>query len=77
MADAAMSVTNSDGYERTLRVIEGSDGQVIYDLSIGPRQTINGLCREGCTVVLENGIQQSFRGYEEVQIYRGRFTWSP
>ena len=77
MADAAMSITNRDNYERTLQIIEGADSETIHDVVIEPHETISGLCKEGCTVLLENGIRQSFEGVEEVQVHNGRFAWAP
>jgi hypothetical protein len=74
---AAMSITNSDRYERTLQITEGSNEQVIYDVLIGADETIDGLCEEGCSVLLDNGTERSFEGYEQVYIFNGRFAWSP
>jgi hypothetical protein len=74
---AAMSITNRDAYERTLQITEGSDNQVIYNLLISADETIDGLCKKSCSVLLDNGIKQSFEGYEQVYIFNGRFTWSP
>lgn len=74
---ADMSITNSDRYERTLQITEGSNKQVIFDVLIGADETIDGLCEEGCSVLLDNGIERSFEGYEQVYIFNGRFAWSP
>jgi hypothetical protein len=74
---AAMSITNWDRYERTLQITEGSNRQVIYGLLIDAGETIDGLCERGCSVLLDNGIEQSFKGYGQVYIFKGRFTWSP
>jgi hypothetical protein len=72
-----MSITNRDAYERTLQITEGSDNQVIYNLLIGADETIDGLCKKSCSVLLDNGIKRSFEGHEQVYIFEGRFTWSP
>jgi hypothetical protein len=74
---AAMSITNSDRYERTLQITEGTNKQVIYSLLISAGETIDGLCERGCSVLLDNGIEHSFKGYGQVYILNGHFTWSP
>jgi hypothetical protein len=71
-----MSITNRDAYERTLQITEGSDNQVIYNLLISADETIDGLCKKSCSVLLDNGIKQSFEGYEQVYIFNGRGPWS-
>jgi hypothetical protein len=74
---AAMSITNSDRYERTLQITEGTNKQVIYNLLISADETIDGLCERGCSVLLDNGTKRRFEGHEQVYILDGRFTWSP
>lgn len=74
---ATMSITNHDTYERTLQITEGSDKQVVYSLRIGADETIDGLCKESCSVLLDNGVEQIFKGDEQVYIFEGRFTFSP
>lgn len=74
---AAMSITNSDRYERTVQITEGTNKQVIYNLLIDAGETIDGLCERGCSVLLDNGTKRSFKGYGQVYILNGRFTWSP
>ena len=69
----ALTLTNRDGVERTLQITEGGDEAVTYDLVITADETMEELCNEGCTIALENGIQESFDGDEDIYIERGRF----
>ena len=77
LANATMSVTNQDAYERTVLIKEDRQEARTYDIQIGPDETIEGLCEDGCIVLLENGIEERFEGYEQVYIHKGRLTWRP
>ena len=77
LANATMSVTNHDAYERTVLIKENRREAKIYGIQIAPDETIEGLCEDGCTVALENGTQERFEGYEQVYIFKGQLTWSP
>ena len=70
----AFTVTNRDLSEHSLQITEGGDEAVTRDVVIAPDQTVDDLCEDGCTIVLDNGEQQSFEGYEEVYIEGGRFV---
>ncbi len=70
----ALTLTNRDTVEQRVQVTEGGDEAMTQDLVIAADQTLDGLCKEACTIVLQNGEQESFDGYEVVYIENGRFV---
>ncbi|MDH3969284.1 MAG: hypothetical protein OEU56_19890 [Rhodospirillales bacterium] len=69
----ALTLTNRDTVEQRVQINEGGDEAVTRDVVLGADQTLDGLCEDGCTIALENGVQESFEGDEAVSIENGRF----
>lgn len=70
----ALVLTNRDTVEQRMQITEGGDEAVTHDVVIAANQTLDGLCKEGCTIALENGVQESFEGDEVIYIENGRFV---
>ena len=70
----ALTLTNRDTVEQRIQINEGGDETVTQDHVLAADQTLEGLCEEGCTIVLESGAQQSFEGDEAVFIESGQFV---
>ena len=73
----ALTLTNHDAVERHLQVAEAwadESAEAAQGISIGANQSLFDLCTEGCTIVLENGEQESFEGTEVVYIESGHFV---
>ena len=70
----ALTLTNLDGMGHRLEINEGGDETVTHEIVVGPEETLDDLCQEGCTIGLDGGEQQSFEGYEKVFIEDGRFV---
>ncbi len=69
----ALTLTNRDAVEQRVQINEGGDETVTQDVVLGAEQTLEGLCEDGCTIALENGVQESFEGNEDVYIENGGF----
>jgi hypothetical protein len=69
----ALTLTNRGAVDQRLQISEGGDEAVTYEVVIAAYETLIELCQEGCTIALENGEQESFEGYEEVNIEEGSF----
>lgn len=72
----ALTLTNRDTVEQRIQINEGGDGSAGRDFVLAADQTVDGICEGGCTIVLENGAEQSFEGYEAVFIEDGHFVIS-
>lgn len=70
----ALTVTNRDAADQRLRITDGGDESVTQDVVIAADETLGNLCEDGCTILLGNGVQESFEGYESIYIENGRFV---
>lgn len=69
----ALTLTNRDTAEQRVQIYENGAESAARDVVLAADQTLEGLCEEGCTIVLESGAEQSFEGYEAVFIEDGQF----
>lgn len=69
----ALTLTNRDAGEHRVQINEGGDEAVTRDIVLTANQKVGGLCEDGCTIALENGVQESFEGDEDVYIENGQF----
>ncbi len=74
-AAQAFTLTNEDDktYDVDITVGQGSgSGDITVELV--PGEMVEGICNEGCTVTLENGVELAFTGSETVTIKNGTFV---
>jgi hypothetical protein len=70
----ALTLANRDQVDRRLLVTEAGDQAVTQEIFIASDEILEGVCPDGCTIALENGVKESFEGYEDVAIEDGRFV---
>jgi hypothetical protein len=64
----ALSVTNHDGTDQKLIIIEGEKQR---EETVAPNKTLSNICPAGCVIQLENGEEYEFDGQEVVSIEEG------
>ncbi len=67
----ALTLTNRDAAARQLTITD-EDGS--SNFVVEPDQTLNDLCTAGCTIVLEDGSEETFEGDEVLEIVDGSFA---
>ncbi len=70
----ALTLANRDQVDRRLLITEAGDQAVTQEIFIAADEILEGVCPDGCTIALENGVKESFEGYEDVAIEDGRFV---
>lgn len=70
----ALTLTNRDRVERRLLITEGSEVPVTHEIFIASDETLEGVCPDGCTIALDNGVKERFEGYEDIAIEDGQFV---
>ena len=70
----ALTLANRDQVDRRVLITEAGDQAVIQEIFIASDEILQGVCPDGCTIALENGVKESFEGYEDVAIEDGRFV---
>jgi hypothetical protein len=70
----ALTLTNQGEAEQHLVITQGGDESSSQEVFIAANQTLQDLCQDRCTIALENGLQESFEGNENVFIKDGGFT---
>jgi hypothetical protein len=68
----AMTLTNRDATDLMVKITDSGDG-ADQDLLLAANETIEDVCENGCTLILEDGQQADFNGDEDVYIEGGRF----
>jgi hypothetical protein len=69
----ALTLNNCAQVELNLQIIEGDDDWEARDVIFSADRTHDVFCEEGCTIILENGVEESFDGDEVIYIESGQF----
>ena len=69
----ALTLTNRDGVQLRVEVYE-EQGEEPRTVVIEPDETLSELCSEGCILSMDSGAEESFEGYETVEIKEGQFV---
>lgn len=72
-AAQAFTVTNRDANAQRLQITE-PEGEGAEEFTIEPDETLDEVCETGCTIILENGVKETFEGMETVYIEDGSFV---
>jgi hypothetical protein len=70
----ALTLNNCTQVELNLQIIEGDDDWEARDVVLSADRTHDVFCEEGCTIILENGVEESFDGDEVIYIENGQFV---
>lgn len=70
----ALTLNNCTQVELNLQIIEGDDDWEARDVVLSADRTHDVFCEEGCTIILENGVEESFDGDEVIHIENGQFV---
>jgi len=69
----ALTLINRTPVEQNVQISEGDSEAMTRDVVLSADQTLDGFCEEGCTIVLENGVEEDFDGDEVIYIENGQF----
>ena len=70
----ALTLINRTAVEQNVQISDGDSESVTRDVTLSADQTLDGICDEGCTIILENGVEEDFDGDEVIYIENGEFV---